>query len=158
MSFNRLRFWIVFGLVVLLALATVAFVGPGIERRVRGHRLAGAHHAVSVGTTTVWAVIVNDETGRQRGLSGTDGLASDEGMLFVYDKEGAYRFWMKDMRYALDIIWLDASGTIVGLWESVQPASYPRTWAPRKPARYVLEVSAGFAKAHGLKIGDTVSF
>jgi uncharacterized membrane protein (UPF0127 family) len=82
----------------------------------------------------------------------------DEGMLFVYDTEGRYAFWMKDMRYSIDIIWITASHTVAGLWEHATPESYPRAFAPKTQAQYVLELPADWAAAHEVKIGDTVGF
>lgn len=153
-----MRFWIVLALVALLTAATAVFVGSDAYWRVQGYRLAGAHRAVQLASTTVYAVLATSEAERQKGLGGTDGLAPDEGMLFVYETEGRYAFWMKDMHYNIDIIWITASGTVAGLWENVATSSYPRAYAPHTPAQYVLEVPTGFAEAHGVKIGDTVRF
>jgi|GEM_PF-2774071 hypothetical protein len=77
MSFARLRFWIVFGIIALLAVAAVTFGGSDAYWRLRGYRLPGAHEALTIGTTTVQVVHVLQEKDRQRGLSGTDGLAPD---------------------------------------------------------------------------------
>lgn len=94
-------------------------------------------------------------TGEQRmhGLSARGGLAKDTGMLFVFTNDDTYGFWMKDMRFPIDIIWLDASYTIVDMEERVEPATYPTVFYPSAPARYVLEVPAGFVQEHGLSIG-----
>jgi uncharacterized membrane protein (UPF0127 family) len=81
-----------------------------------------------------------------------------QGMLFVFAKDGTYSFWMKDMRFSIDIVWLDAAGRIVFAAEDVAPQSYPAIITPRTKARYVLEVSAGYMRAHGISVGDTVTF
>ncbi len=92
---------------------------------------------------------------RQRGLSGRDGLADDEGMLFVFEEDGRHTFWMKDMHFAIDIIWIAADGTVVSVVHNATPDSYPdRTYSPSDPARYVLEVNAGFAARHQIEPGN----
>ncbi len=93
---------------------------------------------------------------RQLGLSGRSRLSADEGMLFVFPEDGKYAFWMKDMRFSIDIIWLSAAGSIVHITRSVSPDTYPRTFESDTPARYVLELSAGYVGAHDVKIGDIV--
>lgn len=153
-----MRFWILLALVALLMAAAAAFIDSDAYWRMQGYRLSGAHNAVHLASTTIYAISVETEADRQKGLGGSDGLAPDEGMLFVYETEGRYAFWMKDMRYTIDIIWITASGTVAGLWENAATSSYPRAYAPRTPAQYVLEVPAGFVETHGIKIGDTVGF
>jgi uncharacterized membrane protein (UPF0127 family) len=95
---------------------------------------------------------------REQGLGGRAGLDPMQGMLFVFAKDGTYSFWMKDMRFSIDIVWLDAAGRIVFAAEDVAPQSYPAIITPRTKARYVLEVSAGYMRAHGISVGDTVTF
>lgn len=141
------------GLVVFLVLCSlyVGFVyyplsGP-LER---GVTLQIAGENISV-------MLADDETERSQGLSGTPPLDENEGMLFVFDKNGIYSFWMKDMSYAIDIIWISDSETIVHIAENVTPESYPETYSSRALARYVLELPAGWAQRHGVQLGDTVS-
>lgn len=93
---------------------------------------------------------------RQQGLSGRAGLAPDHGMLFVFPADGLHAFWMKDMRFSIDIVWLSVDGTIVTIAYHVSPSSYPHPFSPSTPARYVVELPAGFAHTNDLKIGDKV--
>ena len=93
---------------------------------------------------------------REKGLSGRDGLGLHEGMLFVFPKDDRYGFWMKDMKFPIDILWLDAGYTIVDTVQAVQPDSYPQVYTPRVSARYVVELPAGFFVEHSLKIGNTL--
>lgn len=90
----------------------------------------------------------------ERGLSGRKGLDKDSGMLFVFPSEGVYRFWMKDMKFALDIIWMDGTGTVVAVGSGLQPCtpSDCPVYAPPQGARYVLEVRNGFAETHGITV------
>lgn len=94
---------------------------------------------------------------RELGLGGRTSLAEDRGMLFVFDHDSKYAFWMKDMRFAIDIIWLSAEGRVVYIVPNLAPSSYPASFAPPEPARYVLELRAGWAARHGLTEGDKVS-
>ena len=83
---------------------------------------------------------------RAQGLSGRSGLADNEGMLFIFDYDARHGFWMKDMLFALDIIWLDADMNVVHAETDVSPDTYPRSFVPTVPARYVLEINAGTYK------------
>lgn len=80
---------------------------------------------------------------RQLGLSGRESLAQDRGMLFVFDKPGKWGFWMKDMAFPIDIIWLDKNFNPVEVVENLSPNSYPKTFYPKEPALYTLELPAG---------------
>ena len=77
------------------------------------------------------------------GLSGRTSLSKEEGMLFIFDQPKNWGFWMKEMFFPIDIIWLDDNYQPVYVVQNVQPESYPRTFYPPAPARYVLEVNAG---------------
>ena len=78
---------------------------------------------------------------RAQGLSGTAALAPDEGMLFVFERAGMYGFWMKDMYYPIDIIWLNDELRPVGITKNISPDTFPTVFYPPVPVRYVLEVS-----------------
>ena len=79
-------------------------------------------------------------------------------MLFIFPENGVYGFWMKNMRFPLDILWLSDTGAVVYMVESVSPETYPENFTPDKPARYVLELPSGWAKVHGVQLGDIVRF
>lgn len=109
--------------------------------------------ALVLGSSTVRVIVVDDSAELVRGLSGHPPLSEDEGMFFIFPAESSQAFWMKDMLFALDMIWLDRSLVIVDITENVPPESYPATFSPRVPAQYVLEVNAGYARRHGIAIG-----
>lgn len=105
------------------------------------------------------AEVADSEPLRMRGLMMRESLPEGRGMLFILDEEGLYSFWMKNMNFALDIIWIDALKKIVDIDENVQPCiGYCHPLVPVSPAKYVLEVNPGFAKKNGIKIGDKVRF
>lgn len=97
---------------------------------------------------------------RSRGLMFRESLDSDKGMLFIFDKEGEYPFWMKNTLIPLDIIWINAKEEVVFISDNTQPCKeeFPcLSINPGKNAKYVLEVNGGVAEKIGLKIGDKIS-
>lgn len=94
---------------------------------------------------------------RRQGLSGQDALENDEGMLFVFEEKGKHGFWMKDMKFSIDIIWIDENLTVIHLEEGVSPDTFPESFAPSVDAHYVLEVYTGQAEAQGIDLGDRVT-
>ncbi|MBI5949299.1 MAG: DUF192 domain-containing protein [Chloroflexi bacterium] len=91
---------------------------------------------------------------RQKGLMFREALAADAGMLFVFPRDNAGGFWMKDTLVPLTIAYIDASGTVQELREGV-----PRDLTNLRPAaayRYVLEVNKGWFEANGLGVGAHV--
>jgi hypothetical protein len=102
--------------------------------------------------------IVNAEIAKNKakGLMFREELRENEGMLFTFDEEGIYSFWMKNMKFPIDIIWFDKDFKVVHIEENVQPCTtnYCPTYKSNLPAKYVLEVSAHFSSSHYLNVGD----
>ncbi|MDP3957947.1 MAG: DUF192 domain-containing protein [bacterium] len=118
---------------------------------------------VAIGDARVEVAVARTPAEQARGLSGVESLGDGEGMLFVFEVSGRHAFWMKGMKISIDIIWLDEQGAVVGIEENASPSSYrsdndAETFSPAQDARYVLEVRAGFAEAHGVEIGDKAQF
>ena len=113
---------------------------------------AGA--VVEIDDVSVQVEIVDTYEERAQGLSGISRLADTEGMLFVFTEDGQHSFWMKDMLFSIDIIWVAADGSVVHIAPSISPDSYPQSFTPPLPARYVLEVRAGFATEHEIGVGS----
>lgn len=111
---------------------------------------------ISVGNRIVHVTIADTDESREKGLGGRDGLTSDEGMLFVFPDDGQRLFWMKDMRFSIDILWLDSRGRVLFIAPAVSPESFPATFGPTVPSRYVLELPANFAKNNGISVGSAV--
>lgn len=109
---------------------------------------------ILIGEKTIHVAIVDTPTSRTKGLSGREKLRENEGMLFIFEKVGTPGFWMKDMNFSIDIIWMNETFEIVDIDERVEPSTYPAVFKPQSPILYVLETSAGFVKAAGVKIGD----
>ena len=113
---------------------------------------------LSIGQARVEAFVADTESLRRKGLGGRDGLSGDQAMLFIFDNPARYGIWMKDMRFPIDIFWVDEMMRIVFIKESVLPSTYPEVFRPVLPVKYVLETGAGFAKRNRVKIGDEISF
>jgi uncharacterized membrane protein (UPF0127 family) len=109
---------------------------------------------ISVGTTTVTVEVASDQAQEERGLSGRASLPEGKGMLFIFEADDYWRMWMKDMRFPVDILFADASGEISMIYHTVSPDTYPQAFAPNRPARYALELPAGFAAAHDIQEGS----
>ena len=94
---------------------------------------------------------------REEGLMFRDKLGQDKGMLFVFDKEDIYPFWMKNTLIPLDIIWIDKDWEVVFIEKNSQPClkeySCPMIIL-EAAAKYVLEINAGVAEEIGIKTGD----
>lgn len=97
------------------------------------------------------------DTERERGLMYRDRLDLGNGMLFVFDSDGIYPFWMKNTLIPLDMIWLDGDGKVVYIYKNARPCEEEDECSniiPPDSARYVLEINAGEADRIGLKEGD----
>lgn len=89
-----------------------------------------------------------------RGLSGRDSLPENEGLLFVHEKVDYQSYWMKEMLFPIDIIWIK-NNQIVGFVENAQPQEPPLTiYTSPVPVDKVLEVNAGFVEENAINVGD----
>ena len=104
--------------------------------------------------------VMSTPEGRERGLMSRDGLADDQGMLFIFDEPGDYPFWMKNMNFPIDIIWLDEVKTVVHAELNVPPCIKDPcpVYPPHVKALYVLEIASGEAVASGIKIGEQLTW
>ena len=97
---------------------------------------------------------------RETGLSGREVLGDYQGMLFVFDSQGIYSFWMKGMLIPLDYIFIDYAGYIVDLKKEIQPCVSEQCSSinSSQPFLYVLEVNSGFIDINRVDIGNAVIF
>lgn len=93
---------------------------------------------------------------RQKGLMGRESLGDREGLLFVFEDDAPRTFWMKNTLLPLDMIFLDREGVVVHLEENAQPCRKDpcQLYTSPVPARFVLEVKGGVARAVGIHVGD----
>ncbi len=95
---------------------------------------------------------------REQGLSGRREMNNNEGMLFIFDHSGKYPFWMKDMNFPIDIIWISEDMKVIYIKKDARPESYPESYAPKQNALCVLEIASGFSDKNNLREGDKVEF
>lgn len=130
----------------------LAFVGlvffPEVRRSV----------PVKLDSQEIQAQLATTQNQRAKGLGNTDKLDEHEGMLFVFDRADTWPIWMKDMQYPIDIVWLDDNKRIVHIAANVSPDTYPQSFKSDTPARYVLELPAGYADQHTISTGSQATF
>lgn len=162
--------WLQLGFLVFLVvacLATLGFMiisrgGPGCIQIVdvtdldevasSPKRISGPHYECLVleRVSTPEAIV--------QGLSGRESMPHNHGMLFIFSEPGKHCFWMKDMNFPLDMIWINADKEVIDIREDIQPDSYPQSFCPDQPALYVLEVNAGVADKAYLTPGSKLQF
>lgn len=117
---------------------------------------------IKINDQYIVAEIAKDEASRNKGLSGRDSIGLNEGMYFIFDAPDSYGFWMKGMKFSIDIIWI-LNGKIVGFENNIQPPADPNTpdsalknYLPPEPVDRVLELHAGRVGLLKASVGDSV--
>lgn len=95
---------------------------------------------------------------RMQGLSGRESLKEDKGLLFIFPESSFYSFWMKEMNFPIDIIWINDEFEVVDIEHSLTPNTFPESFGPQNSAKYVLEINAGLSEYYGIKIGSKIIF
>lgn len=120
---------------------------------------------IKFGQNTIHAQIANTEHKRSMGLSYTEKISDNSGMLFIFNETGEKNFWMRDMYFDIDIIWLDEYKQVVGFFENVKKESYnnknpelSKIYRSPENTKYVLEVNAGTIQKLKIKTGDILEF
>lgn len=114
---------------------------------------------LSISGHTFQVEVADNDWIRSRGLSGRNMIKGDEAMLFVADKPDYYKIWMKDMRFSIDVLWLNEDKKVVHVERQLRPDSHPhKTYSPSVPAKYVVEMAAGKADELNVRIGSRVIF
>lgn len=119
---------------------------------------------VTIGQTT-WAVeLATTPAQRAQGLSGREGLLEGTGMLFIFETDRRLTFWMPEMNFPLDMVWIDSGCLVVDATLNApvplpgqSRADLPR-FSPRQPARFVLEVNAGEFEGSEITLGAHAVF
>lgn len=95
---------------------------------------------------------------KSRGLMFKQELAENAGMFFIYDKEDIYSFWMKNMNFPLDIIWINRDKKIVHIEKNLQPCQDDNCQGvkSKEKAMYILEINSGLTEKLKIKEGDSI--
>jgi uncharacterized membrane protein (UPF0127 family) len=150
----------VFVLMLLIFFVCVVFFAMPFFITPHGGQVRLPTTSVTVGHRVYEVEIANSILSRTRGLSGRPQLLTGTGMLFIFPVPSLYGFWMKDMRFPIDIVWI-SDNRVVGISHNIPPAAQqslvlPRYYPPR-PVSLVLELPAGTAVADGIVVDTPVS-
>lgn len=159
---------IIFGLfafIVVLLIFGRSFTSVGLMNRgaTQSAQVTQGKVNVNIKSLSVDAQVAASANDRKKGLSKTESIPLTEGMLFVFDTSGQYGIWMKDMKFAIDILWISEDKKIVDIAQNVAPEPDKKdsdliVYKPRGSAKYILEVNAGLSALNGIQIGDPANF
>ncbi len=128
-------------------------------------------NAVKIGNALFNVELATSTLAQARGLSYRESLGADQGMLFIFSGPSTRHFWMKDMNFPIDIIWIGSrgdgtggnnnSGKVLGFAENAVPQPGAALWSltiyhSPDGTDKVLEVNAGIVAKYGIKVGDAV--
>lgn len=147
---------VMFGKILIIILAAAGLLFPtGTLVKHSVFNIRPSPYYLKIGDSKLGIEIVDTDATRARGLSGRPALDDGRGMLFVFDRADYHGFWMKDMRFPIDIIWFNDDWRVIDITENISPEDFPKIYRPRSPVRYVLEINAGFTAANKIILGDT---
>ena len=152
---ERVSFFISENIRLLLGLAVVVFVGILIITLILER---GGSTKVIVNGETFEVTVAKNDKERQIGLSGTEKIEEDQGMLFVFDNPDYYSFWMKEMKFPIDIIYINGD-EVTTIIENAKPPSANgnlTVYQPRNKSDKVLEVNAGLTKKYNIQEGSLI--
>jgi uncharacterized membrane protein (UPF0127 family) len=113
---------------------------------------------VSTSTDSIVAEVAQTSEQQEKGLGGRACIGMGQGMLFAFDKPDFYQFWMKDMKFPIDMVWISENKTVNSVSANVLPSTYPRTFTSKSESKYVLELQANRAKSLNLAQGTQLKF
>jgi len=112
---------------------------------------------LTISNISLTVEVASKPADQTRGLSGRESLLPDHGMLFAFTEPDIYEFWMKDMKFPLDFIWI-RNNTVVQLDHNIPAPSdnseNPARVSPKQPIDTVIEISAGWLAKNSIKVGD----
>jgi uncharacterized protein len=116
--------------------------------------------SISINGSKILLALASTDEQRIRGLSGLEKLNENEGMLFLFDKPSKQGFWMNEMKFPIDILWLDSDSRVVHIEKNLQPCIIfmaCHVYTPQVNSQYVLELRSGFANDHSIQNGTRVN-
>ncbi len=109
-----------------------------------------------IGEIPLRVEIAETDAALEKGLSGRAKFPNVNGMLFIFNKPDYHGIWMKDMHFPIDVIWIDENLKVVGITKGITPESYPKTFRPPVPVKYVVETDVNYADTFGIHEGHSV--
>jgi uncharacterized membrane protein (UPF0127 family) len=146
---NKILFKLQIGIIIFLVIVITSLLlrDSGSEKQ----------QTVTINNHKFLVEIADTKAKRELGLGNRDGLCEDCGMLFIFDDKKSRVFWMKDMRFDIDIIWIE-DGTIVDIVENVSHKDSEKKIYSPKNIDKVLELPAGSVKQFGIIAGNGVHY
>ena len=144
--------------IVLLTLACFILIGAIFMYSSLNANIYDSSPKLYLASGDLSLIVVSNEESRVSGLSGMESLPKDKAMLFIFGTPGIYGIWMKDMKFPIDIIWLDEQKKIVSIQHNISPDTYPKVFNPDSEISYVLETNHGFAKENNFEVGKVLNF
>lgn len=142
-------------IIVAIVCSIGAFVFVAYQKNIENTKMYRDAHVEIAGEMIVLDV-VQTSSDRARGLGGRVELCQQCGMWFVFDEVAKHSFWMKDMQFDIDIIWINDTH-VVHIEENVSHATPEKTYIPKVSANHVLELPAGRAQDLGITVGTTIN-
>lgn len=155
------KFIIQFLVLVVVIFGALAYTSKGIPNFSFGTHSVAEHKTLQIGNVKINAEIADDANERKKGLSNRDILPEDAGMLFVFQTPDRVIFWMKGLKFPLDLIWIRENRVVDIIRNATVPESdqsddqLPR-YMPNQPVDMALEVNAGFVDKYNIKVGDSL--
>lgn len=116
---------------------------------------------ITIGDHSFKVTTATSQQEREIGLSKTKSLSQDQGMIFLFEKPDYYSFWMKNMKFPVDIIYINKDA-IVTIKNNAQPPKdnkeSPIIYTPTAPADRILEIQAGLSEKYNFKNGDRIKY
>jgi uncharacterized protein len=156
-AFKKGNLIILFGMLLLFVLCLIFYVffnplkGADVSREIK--------IKVVFNDSSIRAEVADDYASRVEGLSNRNLLNEDEGMIFIFEGEEEVSFWMYNMSFPIDILFLNSDREIVEIVKNAQPCFNPdncERYGTGFNSEYVIEVVAGYADKHSIQVGDKV--
>ena len=134
-------------------------VGLFAYLRLTGVALWSPENYVQIKNNIIAVEIADTPASQARGLSNHLPLSENQGMLFIFPERQTREFWMKEMLFPLDIIWLDGNRIVkISANLPAEGVTPSKIYSSDSPVNYVLEVNAGWAERAGVKVGELIEY
>lgn len=144
--------------IIIILILFLVLVGGVVFYQLSNNSMVKTNGKVTVGNQKFDVEVVKTDKDKQIGLTKYKSMRDNQGMLFVFDNPDIQNFWMKNMKFPIDIIFIK-DDTIVSVVENapvVAPKTEPVIYKSDSPVNYVLEVNDGLVKKHNIKQGDKI--
>lgn len=151
---------IIYGLLVVVILVFVFLRFRGIDLFPNFGGFGGGGASVKINERTFDVEVADEDEERIKGLSDRESLDKDKGMIFVFEQKGRHSFWMKNVSFPLDLIYI-SDNKVVDIVKNAEPKAKDATdiqiYTPDADANYVLEINGGLSDEYGFEAGQEVT-